>query len=101
VAAVVLSLQLYSHVSLECDWYGRARKRVLLLLRKAFSKTTLNLTPKGHPTPKLAVLRLCVVGNNEGALHGARQIGKPRRRCRGQNLSFDGKARPSCYHPWS
>ena len=70
MAAVVLSLQLYSDVSPECDRYGRAGKRVVLLVRKAFSKTALELPPKSRPTPKRGVLQQCLVGNNEVALPG-------------------------------
>ena len=61
MAAVVLSLQFYSDVSAECDCYDRARKRVVLLVRKALSKTTLKLTQKRHRTPKRSVLWLCIV----------------------------------------
>jgi hypothetical protein len=61
--------QLFFHYSFipmfspECDRYGRARKRVVLLVRKAFSKATLKLAQTSHPIPKRAMLLVCVVGN--------------------------------------
>src|ERR1700683_4720709 len=63
VAAVVLSLQFYSDVSVKRDWNGRARKHVVLLVGKAFSKTTLELTQKRHLIQNVRCSDRWVVGN--------------------------------------
>jgi hypothetical protein len=69
-----VAVNIGANVSDERGWYGRARKRVVFPVGKAFSKTALKLTPKGRPTPKRGVLQQCVVGNNDAALPSPRQI---------------------------